>query len=266
MAGQLPPAIAIVLAGQRAGVTNPLAARAGVSHKCLVPICGKPLIVWVLEALEQVTGLREVRVSVEEGVHEAVRALVRQHLPNLMVTLVPSSANLVDSVLDACREDAGPFVITTADNVLLTREAVEQVRTGMTEADAVFALARKASVRAAHPDGQHNFYQFRDDAFANCNIYGLANRHALKAAEVFRGGGQFMKSRKRMVDAFGLLNILLMRLGWLSLPAATRRLSARMGVRIGPAIFHDGALAIDVDNERTYAVCEELLPQRKPAR
>ena len=34
----VPPVTVIILAGQRAGVVNPLAARAGVSHKCLVPI------------------------------------------------------------------------------------------------------------------------------------------------------------------------------------------------------------------------------------
>ena len=42
------PVIAIVLAGQRRGAANPLAVRAGVSHKCLAPIAGKPLVqrVW----------------------------------------------------------------------------------------------------------------------------------------------------------------------------------------------------------------------------
>ena len=43
------PTIVIILAAQRAGVVNPLAERAGVSHKCLAPIYGKPLIEWVLD-------------------------------------------------------------------------------------------------------------------------------------------------------------------------------------------------------------------------
>lgn len=258
------PAIAIVLAGQREGVVNPLAARAGVSHKCLVPICGKPLILWVLEALAEVPGLHGIRVSLERDAHDAVRALLRERLPGLSVELVESAPNLVDSVLTACGGDDGPFIITTADNVLLTPEAVDQVRRAMTDTDAVFALARRNAVHAAHPEGQRNFYRFRDDAYANCNIYGLANRRALKAAEVFRSGGQFMKNKGRMVEAFGLGNILLMRAGLLSLAAAARRLSRRTGLKIAPTVFADGALAIDVDNERTFAVCEELLPQRKP--
>lgn len=262
-AGKLPVATAIVLAGQREGVVNPLATRAGVSHKCLVPICGKPLILWVLEALRDGPELATIRVSVETDAHPALEQLLQHHLPDFPVELVTSAPNLVDSVFAACGDDAGPFLITTGDNVLLRPDAVRQVLHATTQAEAVFALARRDTIRAAHPEGQRNFYRFRDDAYANCNMYGLATRRALNAAEVFRSGGQFMKNRQRMVEAFGLGNILLMQLGLLTLASAGRRLSRRMGVRIEPTIFADGALAIDVDNERTYQVCEELLPQRK---
>ena len=41
----------IVLAAQRGGRLDPLAAEAGVTHKCLVPIGGRPLLAHVLAAL-----------------------------------------------------------------------------------------------------------------------------------------------------------------------------------------------------------------------
>ena len=53
-----------------------------------------------------------------------------------------------------------------------------QVRAALVGADGVAAMARKASVLAAHPEGQRNFYRFRDDEYANCNVYALANRKA----------------------------------------------------------------------------------------
>jgi hypothetical protein len=127
-------------------------------------------------------------------------------------------------------------------------------------------MARKASVLAAHPEGQRNFYRFRDDEYANCNVYALANRKAIDAgAQVFRGGGQFMKSVWRMVAAFGLHNIVLLRLGAFSREAAMRRLSRRLGLVVQAIEFTDGSLAVDVDNERTYRVCEELLARRAGA-
>jgi GTP:adenosylcobinamide-phosphate guanylyltransferase len=258
------PVIVIVLAGQRAGVVNPLAERAGVSHKCLAPICGKPLLAHVLDTLVAVPAVVEVRVSIEADGHGAITPLIAEYADSgPRVRMVGSATNLVDSVLAAAGDDPGPFVITTADNVLLTREAVAQIVQELTENDAVFALARKASVLAAHPEGQRNFYRFSDDEYANCNIYGMASRKALAAAEVFRGGGQFMKSVGRMISAFGLHNIIALRLGLFDRESAMRRLSKRLGVQIKATIFTDGALAIDVDNERTYRVCEELLLRRR---
>jgi GTP:adenosylcobinamide-phosphate guanylyltransferase len=262
-----PRAIVIVLAGQRAGVVNPLAARAGVSHKCLAPIRGKPLLAHVLDALVAVPAAGEIRVSVEADGQAQLQPLIDGYATSgVPMRLVGSRPNLVDSVLAAAGDDAGPFIITTADNVLLTPAAVGQVLGEMETADAVLALARREDVLAAHPDGQRNFYKFRGGQFANCNIYGIANRKGLvRGSEVFRGGGQFMKSVARMIAAFGLHNIVLLRLGAFDVDGAMRRLSRRLGVIVKATRFADGALAIDVDNARTYGVCEELLAKRKPA-
>ena len=253
----------IVLAAQRAGVVNPLAARAGVSHKCLAPIRGKALIRHVMETLVTVPDIGAIRVSVEPEVHAELDAVLADYAgPDLPITLVESDSNIVESVFRAAGESEGPFVVTTADNVLVTRDAIALVVDEMRKADAVIGVAREANVRAAHPEGQRNYYGFSDGGIANCNLYGLSNRKAFKAAEVFREGGQFMSNPGRMVRAFGLLNIVLLKAGMLKLHPAMEVLSERLGVTIHALEFEDGALAIDVDNERTYAVCEELLPSR----
>lgn len=45
-----------------------------------------------------------------------------------------------------------------------------------------------------------------------------------------------------------------------------KRLSRRFGVKLRAVILADGAHAIDVDNERTYAIVDQLLPGRgRPA-
>jgi CMP-N-acetylneuraminic acid synthetase len=41
-------------------------------------------------------------------------------------------------------------------------------------------------------------------------------------------------------------------------------LSRRFGVKIAPVFVTDGALAVDVDNERTFKIAETLLESRKP--
>ena len=257
----------IVLAAQRVGVVNPLAARAGVSHKCFVPIAGKPLIVHVMDVLTSLPQVMAVRISVEPEAHEELNVLLAPYRANgLTVECVASSTNIVESVLIAAQGQREPFVITTADNVLLTRTSFENTLGALQTHDAVMNLAAKPSVQAVHPEAQRRFYEFRDDGYANCNLYGIAGPHAFKAAEAFREGGQFMNNPKRLITAFGLFNILLFRFKFLTLQAAAKRMSRKFGVNLAMLVPQDGSQAVDVDNERTYDVAEMVLNQRAGAK
>lgn len=253
----------VVLAAQRTGVVNPLAQRAGVSHKCLVPIAGKPLIVHVMDVLGQCPEVTKVRVMVEPDGQEALAPIMAPYRESGMaVDLVSSSENIVESVIAGVEDQAAPFIVTTADNVLLSREAFKTTFDALATHDAAMNLATKQAVLAVHPDAQRNFYEFADDAYANCNLYGLAGAHALRAAEAFREGGQFQKNPKRLITAFGLLNILMFRFRLISLQTAARRISKRFGINLAANVQTDGAQAVDVDNERTYDIAQMVLEQR----
>jgi GTP:adenosylcobinamide-phosphate guanylyltransferase len=250
----------VILAAQREGRLDPLAAEAGVSHKCLVTIGGRPLLAHVLEAFQGLKGIDSVRIAVEPGAEKDLRPIAAA--ARLPIAFVPSAATITDSVYAAAAGTAGPLVITTADNVLLTAAAVREVAARLAEGDdTVVALARKEDVLAAHPQGQRRFYKFRDGEFSNCNLYGLSQR-GLKLAETFRQGGQFAKNPMRIARAFGLFNLVLLRFGLVSLDRAMQRLGQRFGVRASAVVLADGAHAIDVDNRRTYLIAAELLDRR----
>jgi len=250
----------IVLAAQRGGLLDPLAAEAGVTHKCLVPIGGRPLLTHVLDALARSAGSGAVRISVEAGAEEKLRTIAAGSGLNL--AFVAAADNIADSVYAAAAGAAGPVVITTADNVLLTPDAVRQVMDRLAQGDdTVVALARKEAVLAAHPQGQRRFYKLRDGEFSNCNLYGLSRR-GLGLAETFREGGQFAKNPMRIARAVGFLNLLLLRFGLVSLDTAMKRLGRRFKVRASAVVLEDGAHAIDVDNKRTYDIAAQLLDRR----
>lgn len=250
----------IVLAAQRAGQLDPLAAEAGVSHKCLVPIAGKPLLMHVLAALAETEGIARIRIAVEQKAAEKLAALVEGL--DVLVEFSAAADNIADSVYAAAHDVSGPVVVTTADNVLLTEGAVRAVSGKLLSGrDAVVAFARKESVLAAHPEGQRRFYKFSDGEYSNCNLYGLSQR-GLRLAEAFRGGGQFAHNPMRITTAVGFLNAFLVRSGLITLDRAMQRLGSRFGVTAEAVILADGAHAVDVDNERTYEVAAELLKSR----
>ena len=248
----------IVLAAQRKGVIDPLAARFGASHKCLVPLGGEPLVAHVLRTVASHPQVASIAVSIEGEAFEPLR----QAVPDVAIMPVEAADNITDSVILAAAGHDGPLLITTADNALLTHGSMDAMMQASATSDAAVGMATRSAVLAAHPEGQRRFYRFRDGEFSNCNLYCIGNPRALAAAEIFRGGGQFAKKAQRIVDAFGLANLLLLRLRLVGLSSGMRRISARLGLEIAPVILPDGSQAIDVDNDRTYAVVETLLARR----
>lgn len=257
------PCRVIVLAAQRPGVVDPLAAACGLTHKCLVPIGGRPLIEHVLRTVATHPAVGTVMISIERQSFDALADRLPRDLPGpALVTSVPAADNLADSVIAAARGHEGPIIVTTADNVLLAPASIDAMLAGLQGHEAAIAMARREAVLAAHPDGQRRFYRFRDGDYSNCNLYGLASTGALRAAEVFRGGGQFAKKASRIVHAFGLVNLVLLRSRLITLDGATARISRRLGLGLVPVILGDGSQAIDVDNERTFRVVSDILSAR----
>jgi len=250
----------VILAAQREGRLDPLAAQAGVTHKCLVPIQGRPLLAHVLGALATIEGVDIIRIAVEPGAEEMLRPIA--DASGLPVAFVAAADTITDSVYAAAAGSAGPVVITTADNVLLTPAAVRRAADRLASGDdMVIALARKEDVLLAHPEGQRRFYRFRDGEFSNCNLYGVSRR-GLVFAETFREGGQFAKNPMRFARAVGFLNLVILRLGLMTLDRAMERLGRRFGLRVSALVLADGAQAIDVDNQRTHRIAAELLDRR----
>lgn len=258
-------ASAVVLAGRRNGSVDPLAQAHGVADKCLVPVLGTPCIEHVLQALAAAPEIDKIVVSINDpailgGLPTADRLVAEGRL-----TAIVSDGNLAESVISAAGAVPYPLLVTTADNVLMTPESIALMIDGATAqgADAAAAFARKADILAAHPEGQRRFYEFADDGYSNCNTYWIASPQVLRAVEIFREGGQFAKNPRRVIAAFGLINTLMFRQGWLSLDAALQRVSKRMKLKLVPVVFTDGSYAIDVDNERTHMCASEIMARRR---
>ncbi len=251
----------LVLAGRRAGKVDPLAQAHGVSDKCLVPLAGQPLIAHVLETLQAVSNIRKITVSVNEPEILAFLPVVRQLKRENRLSIIRSSDDLLSSILDGASQANFPLLITTADNVFISPQAIAEISSAADAAGAgaAVAFARREGVLAAHPEAQRRFYTFRDGGFSNCNSYWLADGSALTVAKVFKDGGQFAKYPMRIVSAFGFMNLIRFRLGLGTLEGAFTRFSRKIRTKIVPVILSDGKCAIDVDNERTHAIATAIM-------
>ena len=259
-----PKVTALVLAGKRSGALDPLAEQAGVAQKCVVPVAGKPLIEHVTTALSLCPDVGSIRIVAHEpdeiAAIESIAALVAQG----RLTFHAGAHNLVDSIFAGAEGASFPMIVTTADNCLWQAEDyAEFIRKSLSAgADAGAALARKEDVQAADPRGQAKFYQFADGGFSNCNTYWVGSEKALKAAEVMRGGGQFVKHPMRIAQAFGVMNLIRFYLGNGTREKLFGQVGRRMGLTMEPVVMSNGTCAIDVDNRRTWEVTDRLLRER----
>lgn len=255
---------AIVLAGRRAGVLDPLAEEAGGPLKCLVPIAGRPLIAHVVAALGDSDTIGTIRIVTSDG--EMVREALQSECPAVANRLefVAARDNLADSVIAGASGATYPLLVTTADSVHLTPATIDELvdKASAVEGGAAVAMARREAVLAVHPEGQRKFYSFSDGAFSNCNAYWVGDARALEAAETFRSGGQFVKFPMRIARAFGIVNLLRFHFGIGSTATVFDSFSRRFGFPVRLIELSDGAAAIDVDHARSHRVASEIFAAR----
>lgn len=260
MADQPTPTV-LILAGQRLGKVDPLAGKYGVEHKCLVPLLGRPLIGYVLDAVDAAFPEAPIVISINDPHALDKEPEARRFFEAGRLRTVASAKNLLESAFAAAEGVSFPLLITTGDNVLMTPEALRGFHAfALSEgADAAAMFARKEDILAAHAEGQPRFWKFRDGEFSGCNTFWMRDWAASSVGEIFRGGGQFLKFPKRFIAAFGLANLIGFRLNLFTVDRMLARISKRFGKRIKVQIASDGRLAIDVDNEFSHKVAERLL-------
>ncbi|MEM7690666.1 MAG: NTP transferase domain-containing protein [Pseudomonadota bacterium] len=256
---------ALIMAGKRSGALDPLAERAGVAQKCVVPVNGVPMVARVAQAVAGTPEVGEIRVVAHETKEVAAHPIIAQLIAQGRLTFADGQFNIVDSVFSGAHGAQFPLLITTADNCLVTPEGYSEfiAKCRATDAGGAAGLARKEDVLKADPVGQKRFYEFKDGQFSNCNMYWIGSQEALSAAEIMRGGGQFVKFPARIIKAFGFMNLIRFRLGIGSKEALFKQISKRFGFNMVPVELSDGHYAIDVDNERTFNVTEKILKQRE---
>ena len=233
----------------------------GVSHKAMGPVAGEAMVGRVLRIADEAFPDAPLFVSIEDFSVIAGEPTVERLVAAGRLAPVEAEDHIVDSVVTASRTTGFPLLITTADNVLMTVEGLRAFAAegAKGEVEGVLMMAEKKDILAAHPDGQRRFYAFRDGEFSNCNLFWLADAHALAVTEGFRYGGQFAKRKRDAVKALGLSTLFLYALKLRTLDGMFRHFSRRFGVPMRPMVVRDGRLAIDVDNERTHRVAEEIL-------
>jgi GTP:adenosylcobinamide-phosphate guanylyltransferase len=266
-AHQFPPITALVMAASRSGVDDPVAKLQGKPNKCLVEIDGEVMLVRVVNALLHSGCFKKIYISIEnDELLKTVPELVRL-MDSGQVVGIRSEGNIADSVLAAARQipDLLPVMITTGDNALHTPEVVRDFVSQFMSStgDVAVAFTGSKEVLSEYPDASLAFHQLKDGGWSSCNLYGLRNEKSLKAANIFRSGGQFGKRHMRILTSLGVVPFILYKLKVVKLATLMRRIGKNLGLVVDTVVLPYGFAPIDVDNPKFFAIAEATLKKRR---
>lgn len=230
---------ALILAGSRGG-PDAVADYAGVAHKALIELEGRPLLTRVAQAL-QAAGAARIGVSCNDP---AVAALAR----DLGLEMLAAAAGPSQSVLEGAQTLGFPLLVTTADHALLQPEWVQRFLSDLPPGtDVAAVVAPRAAVETAAPGTKRTYLKLADGHWSGCNLFWLGSERSLGAVAFWRRLEAERKRPWRMARILGPGMLLKYATGALSLDAAARRLGELAGVeaRIVPTPY--GLAAVDVD-------------------
>lgn len=246
---------ALILAGSRPGVPDPVAVSEGVSHKSLVEIAGQPMLAHVVGALRQ-AGILRISVSANDP-H------VREMALKLNCEVLDTGPGPSASVALGLEALHTPLLITTSDHALLKPEWVRDfVNDTPQSADVAILLARKEAIDAAMPGSKRTYLRFADGHWSGCNLFLLAKPNSGLAIDTWKMVEADRKRPWRIAAKLGLGMLVSYALGRLTLAAAISKLGARIGVKAHLVAARDGLAAVDVDKPSDLADARTLMSQR----
>jgi GTP:adenosylcobinamide-phosphate guanylyltransferase len=256
---------ALLVAGRRPG-TDPLAAHFGVEDKALIAVAGEPMLSRVARVLADHPSVARTVVLAQEPerllAHPgAAWMAVDQRISAL------SGGNSVSAAVAAALEanpDGWPFLVTTADNVLLDAGTLSAFIAGARAegSDVAVGLVPREVFARTYPDARRTWLKFRGGAYSGANLFFLARPAALSAVRFWQRVESERKKVRAIAGAFGPVLLLGYLLRALRVEGAMARAGQRLGVTAAPVLLDRPEACIDVDKVEDHEIASAILAAR----
>ena len=251
---------AVILAAGR-GPDDPMAKAFGVGHKCTVPVAGKPMLVYVINALAQSTIAQPFVIVIDDAApaRSALGTLASQ------CDIIAAEASAPASALAAIRHiNTFPVLITTGDHPLLDRAMIHHMQqvSDAGGADVFVGLATEETISRKYPETRRTYFNLGGTKVSGCNLFAVRNETGLRLLEAWQHIEKNRKNPLKLIAAFGLKPLLWFAIGRLTPERAFNLASRKLGTVIKPVFLPFAEAAIDVDKPSDHALAEKILLAR----
>lgn len=249
---------AVILAG--APASDELRDAYGVEWRALAPVCGVPMLSYIIDALK--ASGRAQSISVVSGFPcEGIDKVI------------PSANSMIENLVNGVSGTAenGPVLIATSDIPLITPEAIADFidRCGSLDADFYYPIVRKEHNLSRFPKLKRTYARLAEGTFTGGNIMIVDAKFIRENAQSIREALAARKNIKRLAGIIGagvLVRAVLAQTVWpwaLKLPmlesAAGRLLG---GAKLRAVETPYAEIGADADAVDQIALVEELLHAR----
>lgn len=162
----------------------------------------------------------------------------------------------------AADPDGFPFLLTTADNVLLDHAMIDSFITGAAPHELAAGVVERKVVLAAYPEVRRTWLKFRGGAWSGANLFWFGAPAVGSVLSLWRTIEQERKKGGAIVRAFGPLMLAGVALRLLSLDQAIRIAGRRFGLDAARVALPQADACIDVDKVEDHALAEAILARR----
>jgi CTP:molybdopterin cytidylyltransferase MocA len=260
--------IALVLAADRAA-NDPVAGKTGVACKAIAPICGTPMIIRVLDALEASDMVKTIVILGPPAsilpdcpeLEDRIKCGRVIWLPNL-----DSPSRSANSGLEQIDQDA-PVLLTTADHALLTPSIVQYFlsKSLTAHSDATVGVVKHEDVAAAFPGVKRTVIRLQDGGVCGCNLYAFLNHRGRGLVSFWQRAEELRKRPWLLISrTFGFMTVLSYLLGILTVDKGLKAVLAKTGIKVRPVFLPYPQAGVDVDKVEDMLLVESVLAGAAP--
>jgi GTP:adenosylcobinamide-phosphate guanylyltransferase len=253
---------AIVTAGGIFKPDDPLFLHTKVEKKALIPLLGRPMVSWILDALRG-SGLVE---------HIALVGLTRSELndDDKQLYFIESTGNLVDNVfaglhkLQTVNPAVKKLLLFSSDIPLVTPEIVRGFieECGSQEADIYYAVVEEKTMEARFPHSKRTFVPLKGGRYCGGDSF-LVDVAAAKAnTELIRSLTGSRKNFVQQARLIGFSFIFRFLFRMMDVYEAAQRAAERANLNGRVVVTSFAELGMDVDKLHQYDMIKATLQQR----
>ncbi len=256
---------AIILAGKRSG-NDPVASIFGLEYKALVPLVGRPMIAYAVDALRASSSVGDIHV-VFDGEDELFASCgnLKKELDAANVKVVATAKSICESIIKAIEETGNqfPYLVTTADHALLIPEVVDYFcQKAETLRGMGVGFVEEQYIKAMHPESKRTYLPFRDTKLSGANLFAFMSPGSVKVLEFWKSVENERKRPWKLFKAFGFINLVGLMLRQFTVKGAFKRASKVLDVEAVAVRLPYAEAAIDVDSPRDYMQVTKILEDR----